>query len=170
MKKLSLITMALVAATLMSSSAFAVDADHFDGGANLTQGSKKGSGGTLAEILNVKPDYAATTLSVTFDQGVGAKTILVKKIGKFVSLEIPSGSTADGGGVAISGTAIAAAYRPAATISWPAIVTNNAALVQGKVTLSSAGVLIFTSSAAGASFTDNAAAGFDRLSLSYQVP
>ena len=35
------------------------------------------------------------TFTATFDQSVGAKTVVVRKIGKSVTLEIPTGSTAD---------------------------------------------------------------------------
>ncbi len=110
-----------------------------------------------------------TSFTATFDQAVGAKTVLVNIFNRRCTLEIPTGTTADGGGVAIASAAtdIPAAYRPRADITFPAIVTSNNALVAGKLIVTTAGQLSFTASAAGAGFTDNAVAGFDRICVSY---
>ena len=113
-----------------------------------------------------------TSFTATFDQAVGAKTVLVNVFNKRCTLEIPTGTTADGGGAAIASgaTDIPAAYRPRASISFPVIVTSNNALVAGKLVVASTGVMTFSSSAAGGTFTDNAVAGFDRCSVSYILP
>lgn len=109
--------------------------------------------------------------SATFNNAVGAKTIKAKRSGKLVTLQIPAGSTADGGGGSIASAAgdIPAHLRPSEDLSFSPVVTNNAAKVTGKLVISSAGTLTFTSSAAGGNFTDNAAAGWDALTVSYIV-
>jgi hypothetical protein len=116
-------------------------------------------------------NYKEDTFTATFDQAVGAKTVVVRKIGKTVTIEIPAGTTADGGGAAIQSgaTDVPAAYRPAADQSRCAVVTDNAAKVFGKLVITAAGRLSFTASAAGAAFTDDAAAGFDRLAITYTL-
>lgn len=113
--------------------------------------------------------YTEATFVATFTQGVGAKTVVVRKWGKMVTVEIPTGSTADGGGGSIASGAgdMTAAYRPAADLSFPVVVSDNAAKVFGRLVISSAGTLTFTASAAGGNFTDDAAAGFDRCAVSY---
>ncbi len=118
-----------------------------------------------------KPSYVESTFEATFDQSVGAKTVVARKIGKLVTLEIPTGSTADGGGAAIASgaTDVPAGYRPAADLSVPVVVTENAAKVFGRLVITAAGQLVFTSSAAGAVFTDDAVAGFDRCSVTFSV-
>jgi hypothetical protein len=113
--------------------------------------------------------FVNTSFTATFDQSVGAKTVLVHVQNKRCTLEIPTGTTSDGGGAAIASgaTDIPAAYRPRANISFPVIVTSNNALVAGKLIVLSTGQLSFTASAASGTFTDNAVAGFDRCSVSY---
>lgn len=111
------------------------------------------------------------TFEATFDNAVGAKTVEVRKHGLLVTLEIPTGTTADGGGGAIQSgaTDVPAAYRPAANISFPAIVTSNAAKVSGKLVITSTGRIQFYASAADGNFTDNAVAGFDRIAVTYSL-
>lgn len=130
--------------------------------------------GTLLDSLAASADvatYAEATFVATFDQAVGAKTVVVRKIGKTVHLEIPTGTTADGGGAAIASgaTDVTAAYRPAADLSFSVIVTNNAAKVTGKMVITSAGRINFYKDAASGVFTDDAAAGFDRIAVSYTL-
>ena len=164
--------------------AASIKKDHFEAGKNLTAGNVHPKGAKhLAQLVmdlqdadsalsSGKADYAEATFSATFTQAVGAKTVLVKKVGKLVMLEIPVGTTADGGGgsIASGAGAVPAAYRPAADLSWAVVVSDNGAKVFGKLVLSSAGTLTFTASAAGGNFTDDAAAGFDRVAISYSVP
>lgn len=133
------------------------------------------SGDAVFDALALKlatSHYVEDSFVATFDQAVGAKTVVVRKNGKAVTLEIPSGTTADGGGAAIASgaTDVPAAYRPAATISFPVVVSDNGVLVFGKLQITAAGLLSFTASAAGANFTDDAAAGFDRAAINYSVP
>ncbi len=111
---------------------------------------------------------ANATPSATFDNAVGAKTLTVRKSNQVVSVSIPTGSTADGGGVVIaSDAALAATFRPAADQVFPCIVTDNSVLVLGKVTIKTTGVIEFAVGAAGAGFTDDAAAGWPALTVSY---
>lgn len=126
----------------------------------------------LQKLDGNKAEYTESSFIATFDQTVGAKTVVVRKLGKQVTLEIPTGSTADGGGapIASGATDISAAFRPAANLSFPVVVSDNAVLVFGKLVVSSAGQLSFTASAAGANFTDDAVAGFDRVAVSYTLP
>lgn len=114
---------------------------------------------------------ATDSFSATFDNAVGALTVVVRKHGLLVTLEVPTGSTADGGGVAIASgaTEVPAAYRPAADISFLVAVTNNNALVAGKVIITAAGKISFYSSAASAAFTDNAVAGWPRCAVTYSL-
>ncbi len=96
---------------------------------------------------------------------------MVRKNKKVVTLEIPTGSTADGGAgsIASGATDITAAYRPAADLSFPVIVTDNNAKVLGRLVVSAAGALTFTVGAAGGNFTDNVTAGFDRIAVTYSL-
>lgn len=114
--------------------------------------------------------YVEATFSATFDHSVGAKTVVVRKIGKLVTLEIPLAAIADGLGtvVASGATDITAAYRPAADLTFPAIVTDNAVLAVGSLKVSAAGALTF-SKATGAGLTNAAAAGFNRIAVTYSV-
>ena len=109
--------------------------------------------------------------SATFTQGVGAKTVKAVVHGKLVTLEIPAGSTADGGGGSISAPAatIPSHLRPEADVSVAVVVTENGAKQTGKLVVDSDGSLVFTKDAAGGNFTDNAAAGFDRCVVTYPV-
>lgn len=121
-----------------------------------------------------KADYIEDTFTATFDgdTAVGAKTVVVRKIGKNVTLEIPSGTTVDPGAqvLASGATDITAAYRPAADLSFIVVVTDNTSVVLGSLTVSAAGQLTFGVGAAGGVFTDAAAAGFDRISVTYTLP
>jgi len=118
-----------------------------------------------------KPSYTETTFAATFGEGVGEKTVVVRKLGKQVTLEIPTGSTADGGGVVLASgaTDITAGLRPAADLSFPCVVTDNGVVVAGTLTVTAAGQLSFGVGAASAAFTDDAAAGFKRISVTYSV-
>lgn len=111
------------------------------------------------------------TFDVSFSIGVGAKTIRAYRTGKLVTLEIPSGSTADGGGAVCAAAAgsIPEKLRPSADISVPVVVTENNAKVIGRLVVDSDGSLTFGSSATGAVFTDDAAAGFDRCVVTYSL-
>jgi len=171
--KLKMATLALIMTASIGMSAQAqLNDDHFAGGANITAGAKKGAGGTLVEILNGKSDVLNGSFSATFTQAVGAKTILVAQSGKQVTLSIPAGTTADGGGGAIASGAgaVPAKYRPAVDQYFLVVATSNAAKVAGRLVISAAGTMTFTSSAAGGNFTDDAAAGFDATAISYSVP
>lgn len=178
MKKLFLLCSVALMFSLQLSAA-ALPLSYFDGGQNLNAGQRKGSDKVLVQVLNDmdtaisgKASYTEATFSATFDQSVGAKTVVVRKVGKQVTLEIPSGSTADGGGAAIASgaTNVPAAYRPSANISFPVVVTDNSALVFGKLVVSSGGQLSFSVGAAGGNFTDNFPAGFERISVTYTLP
>lgn len=114
---------------------------------------------------------AEDSFVATFDNAVGAKTVVVRKMGNLVTLEIPSGSTADGGGAVISsgGTDLPAAYRPDADLSFVVIVTDNAAPAFGQLKITSAGALVFSVAADETVFTDDAAAGFNRVAVTYTL-
>lgn len=154
----------------------AIKSGHFDSGKNMSPGSRKGKDKTLAELMMdlqarstaLEAAPVGQDLSVTFDQTVGAKTLRLQKHNRQVMVYLPSGSTADGGGAAITGaTALPAAYRPSVDLVFPVVVTENAAKTFGVVKISSAGVITFHSSAAQAVFTDNVAAGWDAASVGY---
>ena len=105
---------------------------------------------------------------LSFDHSVGAKTVTVRKVGKQTFLEIPSAAIADGlGTVAASGaTDIPAAYRPATTLTASVLVIDNGTTRKaGQVVISSTGQLTF--SVLGTGFTNAAAAGWDRCSVSF---
>lgn len=114
---------------------------------------------------------ASDTFVATMDNAAAPVTVVVRRHGKLVTLEIPAISTTDGGGGAISSgaTDIPAAYRPAADVSFAVVVTSNAAKVFGRLVVKASGQLAFTASAAGGAFTDNAAAGADRLAVTYSL-
>lgn len=122
-------------------------------------------------MIGSVPMQGVDNFSATFTQSVGALTIGAKVTGKLVTLQIPAGSTADGGAGSIASGAgeIPAHLRPTADLSLPVVVTDNAAKVVGKLVISSAGTLTFTASAAGANFTNAAAAGFDALTVTYSL-
>lgn len=131
-------------------------------------------GNSVFDALALKPDatsFVSSSFPATFDQSVGAKTILVHLSNKLVTLEIPSGTTSDGGGAAISSgaTDIPAQYRPQSDVSFSVVVTNATVLVAGKLVIKSSGQLVFSAGIAGTLFTDNLGAGFDRRSVSYII-
>jgi hypothetical protein len=118
------------------------------------------------------PMQGSQDFSATFTQAVGALTVKARVSGKICTLEIPAGSTADGGGGTIAAPAatIPSHMRPSADISVPVIVSDNGVKVLGRLIIDSDGSLVFSVGAAGASFTDDAAAGFDRCSATYILP
>lgn len=113
--------------------------------------------------------YGQDAFTATFNNAVGALTVLVHVVGKLVVLEIPAGSTSDGGGAAIQSgaTDVPSEYRPQADISFPVVVTENGAKATGKLVVTSAGRMNFYKDAASGNFTDNAAAGWDRCRVSF---
>lgn len=74
-KLFSRITFAFLAMCLaLSASAATITSKHFEGGKNLTQGSKHGSGGTLADlVMDLQDDKldAAKLVAVTCAAGAG---------------------------------------------------------------------------------------------------
>lgn len=115
-----------------------------------------------------KPSYIEDSFVATFDHAVGAKTVVVRKIGKKTLLEIPSAAIADGlGTVAASGaTDIPAAYRPATTLTCAVVVIDNGTTRKiGQAVIASTGSITF--SVLGAGFTNAAAAGWDRCAVSF---
>ncbi len=110
---------------------------------------------------------ANATPSVTFDNAVGAKTLVIRKCNQVVSVYIPAGTTADAGAGKIACGAIAATFRPTANQTFPCVVTNNAAQVAGTVTVKSTGVIEFAGTAAGGNFTDDAAGGWPAFTVTY---
>jgi hypothetical protein len=143
----------------------------------VTPGLKKGQvrksdGGDiqLGDLVQtaLKPVYTEDSFSATFDHSVGALTVVVRKIGKHTTLEIPAAAIANGAGsVAASGaTDIPAAYRPATTLTAPALVIDNGTTRKaGQVVISSAGQITF--SVLGAGFTNAQAAGWDRICVTF---
>jgi hypothetical protein len=122
----------------------------------------------LEKLDGNKPDYTEATFSATFDHSVGAKTVVVRKIGKHTALEIPAGALADGLGtvVASGATDIPAAYRPATTLTASVVVIDNGATRKaGQVVISSAGQITF--SVLGTGFTNAQAAGWDRCCVTF---
>jgi hypothetical protein len=122
-------------------------------------------------MIGSLPMQGVQDFGVTITQSVGALTVKALQTGKLVTLQIPAGTTSDGGGAAlVSGTGeVPAHLRPSADISVPVVVTENGAKTVGKLVISSAGTLTYTSTAAGAVFTDDAVAGFDAHVVSYQI-
>ena len=114
-----------------------------------------------------------TTFSATFDNSVGALNVVVRKIGKLVTLEVPAGTTADGGGVtniASGATDVPAAYRPAADITFPAVIVDNSVKIMGKLIITSAGRMHFYADVVGTGvFDDNLTAGWDRTAVTYTL-
>lgn len=121
------------------------------------------------ESLSGSPVMA--TFVATFTQSVGAKTVVVRKNNKVVTLEIPVGTTANGGAgqIASGATDLPAAYRPAADLTFPCVVKSNNVKTMGKLVVAASGIMTFSSDATGANFTTAQPAGFDRLSVSYTV-
>lgn len=115
------------------------------------------------------PMQGDDSFSVTFDNAVGAKTIEAKVSGKICTLQIPAGSTADGGGAVIACGAIPAHLRPKVAFSVSCVVTENGAKATGKLVLATSGILTFSKDAASGVFTDNAVAGWDSLCVSYPI-
>lgn len=113
--------------------------------------------------------YTEAAPSLTFDHSVGAKTVAVRQVGKLVSLSIPSAAVADGAGTVVASTALAAGLRPAAAVTFPAVVIDNGVTrVMGQVVVGADGVLTF--SVLGAGFTNAQAAGWDAVAVQYAVP
>jgi hypothetical protein len=108
--------------------------------------------------------------SLTFDHSVGAKTITVRQIGKFVNVQIPSGAIADGAGtVCATTTGLASGFRPSAAITFAALVIDaGTTRLPGQLVVGSDGVLTF--SVLGAGFTNALAAGWDSIAVSYPIP
>lgn len=118
-------------------------------------------------------DTADDSFAATFDQAVGEKTILVRKRGNLVTLDIPAGSTADGGNAVIASgaTDVPEDFRPADDVSFPAIVTDNQSKTVGKVTIKATGQIVFCAGAADDdAFTDDKDAGFDHIAVTYALP
>ncbi len=114
-----------------------------------------------AALANASP-------SATFNAAVGAKTLVVRKLNQVVSVYIPAGTTADGGGIVIaSDAALAATFRPTADQTLPCIVTDNAVVVLGTVVVKTTGVIEFGVGAAHAAFTDDAAAGWPAQTITF---
>lgn len=113
--------------------------------------------------------YAEASPSLTFDHSVGAKTIVTRKVGKVVVATIPAGAIADGAGTVCATTAgLAVGLRPAAAITFSALVIDNGTTRKaGQVVIGSDGVITF--SVLGAGFTNAQAAGWDSVSVSYAV-
>lgn len=106
--------------------------------------------------------------SLNFDHGVGAKIIAIRQMGKLINLAIPAAAIADGLGQVCASGPLAAAYRPAAAITFPVLVIDNGTTRKiGQVVLGTNGVLTF--SVLGAAFTNAAAAGWDACSLTYSL-
>lgn len=123
--------------------------------------------GGLQKLDGNKPNYVEATFSATFTNSIGALTVVVRKIGKEVVLEIPVGSATLAGAVIASGaTDVPAAYRPAVTITIPVVITNNGVRAMGQAVISSAGQI--TISVLGANFSAGTG-GFDRCSLVYSA-
>lgn len=108
--------------------------------------------------------------SLTFDHSVGAKTITVRQIGKFVNVRVPSGAIADGAGTVCATTAgLASGFRPSAAVTFAALVIDNGTTRKaGQLVVGSDGVLTF--SVLGTGFTNAAAAGWDSIAVSYPIP
>ena len=139
-----------------------------------TQGSVSALAATDSVLAGIqkldgnKPDYTEATFSATFDHSVGAKTVVVRKIGKQTTLEIPSAAVTDGAGtvVASGATDIPAAYRPATTLTAAVLVIDNGTTRKiGQAVIASTGSITF--SVLGTGFTNAQAAGWDRCSVSF---
>lgn len=112
--------------------------------------------------------YSSASPSLTFDHSVGAKTVKVLKVGNLVSLTIPAGAFANGAGTVVASTALASTYRPAAAVTFPAVVINNGTTrAIGQVVIGTDGVITF--SVLGAGFTNAQAGGWDAVSVSYSL-
>jgi hypothetical protein len=125
---------------------------------------------TVIEAAIGSAVYLESSFSATFDHSVGVKTVVVRKFGKKVTLEIPLGAITDGvGTVCASGaTDVPAAYRPAADITFPALVIDNGSTRKaGQVKITAAGKIEF--SVLGAGFTNAAAAGWDRTAVTFSL-
>lgn len=112
---------------------------------------------------------STTSPSLTFDHSVGAKTVVVKQVGKQVLLHVPAGAISDGLGTVCASTALASGFRPTAAVTFPALVIDNGTTRKiGQLVVGSDGVLTF--SVLGAGFTNAAAAGWDATAVSYSIP
>lgn len=124
--------------------------------------------GTVTDSVWIAFSQTVASPSLTFDHSVGAKTVEVRKTGKIVTLNIPAGAISDGLGTVCASSALAATYRPAAAITFPALVIDNGTTRKiGQVVVGSSGVLTF--SVLGAGFTNAQAAGWDAVSVTYAL-
>jgi hypothetical protein len=147
--------------------------DTLDGYVAGTQGSVSAVAATdsiiqgLQKLDGNKPNYVEATFSATFSNSIGALTVVVRKMGKMVMLEIPVGSaTLAAATIASGATDVPAAYRPAVATTIPIVITNNGVRAMGQAVISAAGQI--TISVLGANFSIGTG-GFDRCSLSYSA-
>lgn len=122
----------------------------------------------LGAFAKIGPVESAPSL--TFDHSVGAKTITVRQVGKLVNVRVPLGAISDGAGtVCATTTGLASGFRPAAAVTFAALVIDNGTTRKaGQLVVGSDGVLTF--SVLGTGFTNAAAAGWDSIAVSYPVP
>lgn len=124
--------------------------------------------GGIQKLDGNKPNYVEATFSATMSGGIGAKTVVVRKLGKMISLEIPAGSaSAINATIASGATDVPVAYRPAVDTTVAIVVTNNGTRVIGQAVISAAGQI--TISVLGAAFNATGTSGYDRCALIYSA-
>jgi len=122
----------------------------------------------LQKLDGNKPSNVSTSVALTVDHSVGSKTVRIEKIGNHCTIHSPACAISDGLGTVAAYTAVAAAYRPVAAVTFSIMVIDNGTTRKaGQVVMSSAGVM--TVSVLGAAFTNAAAAGWDAFSITYSL-
>lgn len=144
----------------------------------LTVGGNTTADSNLGTISSVGlSQYYVGTFSVTF-QGAftsgQAKTITYTRIGRMVTLSIPTTTAAASNAATINntGTAIPSSLRPAASTKWAVngVFDNSGADINSAMQIDTSGIITVYGTAAGGNFTASGTAGWDRaLSVTYYV-
>ncbi len=127
-----------------------------------------GRGTWQAGVLAVEDSFTAT-----FDgtSPVGAKTVIVRKTGKQVTLEIPAGNSTNPGANPLSSgaTDIPAVYRPAADLMLSAVVDNDGSRLASRMEITAAGKITFFGVMSSGDYFGSTG-GWDRISVTYTLP
>lgn len=113
-----------------------------------------------------------TTFLANFNLGVGNVTVLARKIGNLVCIEIPEINVADGQDSTLFAlAAIPVGFRPTAEIVTPTVIVVNGVLNFGFVTLSVGGTIEINAGPSTAYvLTAGVPAQFRRNAFTYPVP
>lgn len=145
-------------------------------GGSLTVGGNTTGDSNLGTITSVSlAAYYVGSVSVTFQGALTtpiAKTINYTKIGRLVTLHIPttSGAASNATTINISGTELPSGLRPNLSTKWAVngVFDNSGADINSAMQIDTTGLITVYATAAGGSFTASGSAGWDRaISVSY---